>query len=333
MEPLLNNCLIYHSDSLDPYFNLATEQYLLKQCSNEAILLLWKNTDCIVFGRNQDIFFDCDIELMYKLNVLPVRRITGGGAVFHDAGNLNFSFIVPVNHYKKDNSMQIIRNALVKLGIPAEITGRNDIAVNNAKVSGNAFYSNSTHVLHHGTLLINIDLEKMEKLLKVDPSKLRSHGIRSVRSRVANLYESYPQYAMENYEQAIIKAFAGYYLSNSEAFESRNLNNNDRKRIHEIKTSFISDEWIFAHSLEEGRKNSTRFSWGTLVVVYINVSSKEQYVKIFSDTLYADLFSRIKEKIEKTNINNVMIHYYQPNIESKEQEMFNDIIEFIVNER
>lgn len=331
MEPLLNNCFVYHSDSFDPYFNLAAEQYLLKQCNNEVILLLYKNTDCIVFGRNQDIFFNCDMELMHKLNVLPVRRITGGGAVFHDVGNLNFCFIIPVEHYKKESSMQIIRDALLNLGIPANVTGRNDITVNNTKVSGNAFYSNSTHALHHGTLLVNSDLEKMEKLLKVDPSKLQPHGIHSVRSRVANLHELYPQYMTDNYEKAITKAFAEYYLGNSNALELRNLNN--RKNIYEIKNFFSSDEWIFAHSLKEGEKNSTRFSWGSLDVFYVSIGSKEKYVKIFSDTLYADLFGRIKEKIEKINMNNVMTYHYQSSAESNEQEMINDIIEFINNGR
>ena len=170
------------NDSKNPRFNLALEEYVLKYLdSDEDFVLLWQNENSVIIGRNQNTIEEINAAYVKTHDVNVVRRITGGGAVYHDMGNLNFSYVTNtlkdnLNNYRKFTDPVI--KALNSLGVPAEFAGRNDIVVEEKKISGNAqsFYKN--RMLHHGTILFDADLGMIADVLNVKPDKIASKGIK-----------------------------------------------------------------------------------------------------------------------------------------------------------
>lgn len=329
-------CYLYRiTDSLEeqnnPYKNLATEEFLVQYLAeyaqdDVAILYLWQNADCVVFGRNQNPSNESRFDLMVELGVLPVRRKTGGGAVFHDLQNLNFSFIVPEIYYDRDASMQIVVRALQSLGIDAEVNGRNDIVVGGCKVSGNAYLSKDGVSLHHGTLLIDTNIDKMEDLLKVNTEKFAAKGIRSVRSRVKNLNEFMPSLMVEDYKKALQGSFLEYYAGNKyEEFVPMALEVKDRERIRQIQEEYASKKWIFGHEISQIWQMNKHFDWGNCSVQCIDSS-----YRIYSDTLYTEDFEYVKEivqnqDIEKICAGNVCVEKIVKMQDMQQKKMFQDI--------
>ena len=174
--------------STSPYLNLAIEEYLLKHC-DEEYFLLWQNEPTVVIGKNQNVFAEVNIKYAKELGINIARRITGGGAVYHDLGNLNFSYISD----KKEEGIDFkkfttpIIDALKKMGLSPELSGRNDILISGKKISGNAQTHFGNRVLHHGTLLYNSDANILSSVLNVDKEKLKAKAIASVKSRIANI--------------------------------------------------------------------------------------------------------------------------------------------------
>lgn len=191
---------LYINNSTDPYFNLAAEEYLTRTADDD-IIMLWRNSPAVIIGKNQNAFAELDLEYVREHGIRVVRRMTGGGAVFHDLGNINFTFISPkggrLAEGIRDGGLDFayftapITDALSKLGLKARLSGRNDIVIDTddgeRKVSGNAQCVLDGTTLHHGTLLFSAKMESLAGALKPDPDKLRSKGIASVKSRVANI--------------------------------------------------------------------------------------------------------------------------------------------------
>ena len=178
------------SYSFSPYFNLALEEYMLKHfLLEEMLVFLWQNVHTIVIGNNQNTV-EINIPYVDTHNIKVVRRLSGGGAVFQDMGNLNFTFLMPL---PKANRLDIgklafpIVKALQNLGIPAQLSGRNDILVEGKKISGNAQRLYENKLLHHGTLLYDTDLDVLARVLQGGYDKIEPKGIKSVRSRVTNI--------------------------------------------------------------------------------------------------------------------------------------------------
>lgn len=288
---------IYHAKGYNPYENLAIEEFFTEYVTLHteelhAILYFWQNEDSVVFGRNQNVANESNLSLMQQWGVHPVRRKTGGGAVFHDVKNLNFSFIVSKEKYDKDASMLIIRDALRQMGIPASINGRNDILLKEAKISGNAYSSNDAMALHHGTLLLSVDMDKLERLLTVDESKLKSKGVRSVRSRVENLMDQYPHFTIEDYKNAIQQQFCEcYHIEQLQPFV---FGEEDIASVQKRKEQYASPEWIFGHDLSQLRSETKRFSWGTCTVSHFATDSGDEYIDFYSDTLYIREFEQVR---------------------------------------
>ena len=193
----------------DPYRNLAAEEYMTKQIGAEdELLFLWQNAPTVVIGKNQNSRAECDLEKMEADGVLLSRRLSGGGAVFHDLGNLCFSFISHEEVHDVVRQLSVIASACRTIGIDAHPTGRNDIEADGRKFSGNAFYSVGANKCHHGTVLISADKSRLANYLTVSKTKLEAKGIKSVRSRVVNLCELVPDITVEAFERALIEAFA-----------------------------------------------------------------------------------------------------------------------------
>ena len=180
---------LYKSISSDPYFNLATEEYLLKE-SNEEYFLTYVNEPSIIVGKHQNTYAEINLDFVRKNNIKVARRLTGGGTVFHDYGNLNFTFIVngkegQLVDFKKHTSPII--DFLETLSVKAEFGGKNDLLMDGLKISGNAEHVFRNRVLHHGTLLVDTELSSLSEALKVDPMKYQDKAVRSIRSRISNI--------------------------------------------------------------------------------------------------------------------------------------------------
>lgn len=186
--------LCFESPCHDAAWNLALEEYLFARC-REDLLLIWRNSPCIVIGKNQYAAREVDLEKAGRLAIPVIRRSTGGGAVYQDMGNLNFSFLTADGDDENlfGAFLHSLLTALQSLGIKAEYNGRNDLCVNDLKISGSAAKAEGGRLLHHCTMLIDCDLERMAELLTPDREKLRRNGVRSVRSRVANLQSFSPE--------------------------------------------------------------------------------------------------------------------------------------------
>lgn len=184
---------LIHNLSTNPYFNMAADEYLLKN-SQEEIFMLWQNAPCVVIGKNQNALAEIDMGFLDQENMKLVRRSTGGGAVYHDFGNLNYSVFVNNEDKNYDFSAfsRTVIDTLAGLGLTAEYSGRNDLLLNGSKISGCAQLVHQGRLLHHGTLLIDSDLSIMSKVLKPAKEKYTGNAVKSVMSRVCNINDHLP---------------------------------------------------------------------------------------------------------------------------------------------
>ena len=258
--------LIIRNPSRDPYFNLASEQYLLDNVEND-VFMLWINSPSVIIGRNQNAYSELNVPFIEQNGIKAVRRLTGGGAVFHDCGNVNFTFIKKA---EKDTALNFemftlpVINAIKALGgDDACLSGRNDVMLKGRKVSGNAQTVRNGKVLHHGTLLYSADFSKMEGALKVDAEKMKSKGIKSVRSRVGNIKELLGcDFSPEEFLSFIEK-----FVSKGGEHEIREFSPDEIKQIDKLaKERYSTWEWNFGASKEFGFKSGKRFPFGRVEV-------------------------------------------------------------------
>ena len=200
---------VYTTSCNDIHSNLAAEAFLMENSgADDYILYLWRNMPTVVIGRYQNPFIECDLEKMEKDGVKLSRRFSGGGAVYHDLGNLCFTFISPKESYDKDRNFRIVISALNALGVEACTSGRNDILADGFKISGNAFQIKAGKACHHGTLLVDCDMTRLPLYLTPDATKLEAHGVRSVASRVRNIREIRPDITIGALEERLIRSFS-----------------------------------------------------------------------------------------------------------------------------
>ncbi|MBO4449838.1 MAG: lipoate--protein ligase family protein [Clostridiales bacterium] len=235
--------LIVTGTSFDPYRNLAIEETLLKTSGGRRILYLWQNDNTVVIGRHQDAEAECDLEKMREDGVTLAKRISGGGAVYHDTGNLNFTFIAPRGLLSVDEDFGIISEAVKAFGIETCRTGNNDLGVSStgAKFSGSAFYQSGpdedSPCFHHGTILCSCNIEKMVKYLTPSAAKLERHGVKSVKARVCNL-----ELEIAAVRESVIKVFEKHYGEADRAGEEAA----DSVMAEEARKRLSSQEWLFS---------------------------------------------------------------------------------------
>ena len=205
---MIQQLKLYEGQSFDPHYNLAVEEYLLQTVEPDCcILYLWQNQNTVVIGRNQNAWKECRTTLLEEEGGHLARRLSGGGAVFHDLGNLNFTFLVPTDCYDLEKQLSVIQLACRSFGIESERSGRNDILAGGRKFSGNAFYRSGDRSYHHGTLLVDVDMARMSRYLNPSKAKLEAKGVDSVRSRVVNLKELASEMTTDRLKEEMANAF------------------------------------------------------------------------------------------------------------------------------
>ena len=249
------------SDQTNPYWNIAVENYLLSLPETEVVTLyLWKNRRTVVIGQNQNPFSECNVEALEADGGYLMRRRTGGGAVYHDDGNINFSFVVPKALYDQTRQFRVIQRAVADFGIVAELSGRNDILTEGRKFSGNAFSKGKYQDLHHGTLLIKGNMEDLQRYLKPKPAKLQKHGVASVRSRVVNLSELNAEITSDSIIPHLRSAFESEYSEKSEYSEFSEIIK--RPEVRALYEEFASDEWRYGRWRTFTAQRTAQFDWG-----------------------------------------------------------------------
>ena len=267
---MITSLLVRETACVDPYENLALEQALLEGIQpGECILYLWQNENTVVIGKNQNPWKECKTALLQQEGGKLARRLSGGGAVFHDLGNLNFTFLMPQEDYDLDRQLNVIQTALDFLGIPCQRSGRNDILAGGRKFSGNAFYKNGKQAYHHGTLLVNADLDRLNRYLSPSKAKLRSKGVDSVRSRVVNLREFKPELTIAMLRSALIWAFSQVYGLEAAPMPP---DSPAPERIRALGERNRSWEWNFGPRLPFTLECEDRFPWGS-IQVQLNIDS------------------------------------------------------------
>ena len=247
------------SSQTNPYWNIAVENFLVEHA--EAVTLyLWRNRRTVVIGQNQNPYSEVNLDALEADDGYLMRRKTGGGAVYHDDGNLNFSFVVPKALYDQRRQFRVIQRAVESFGLHTELSGRNDILCEGRKFSGNAFSKGRFNDLHHGTILIKGNMEDLARYLKPKPAKLQKHGVQSVRSRVVNLADLNPAISAEALVPRLRKAFEDEYACTADEISFDSLRSNPR--VCELFEEFSSPEWKYANWRTFSAHRSGQFDWG-----------------------------------------------------------------------
>ncbi len=289
---MITSIALYEGVSNDPHYNLAVEQHLLETVKEgQCILYLWQNQNTVVIGRNQNSWKECRTTLLQEEGGHLARRLSGGGAVFHDLGNLNFTFLVPQEDYDLERQFTVIQDAVRSLGIPAEKSGRNDVLSEGRKFSGNAFFKHNGKAYHHGTLLFDVDMSKLSRYLNPSKAKLQSKGVDSVRSRVVNLKEIKPDLTLEALKKALLEAFSRVYGAEPEILTEKDL---DMPRILEIAEHNRSWEWNFGAKVPFTTEMEARFPWGGVQVQLDVDNGIIRQAKLYSDAMDWSFVSRME---------------------------------------
>lgn len=295
---------VYLSESFDPRFNLSVEEWLMEHSGpDEVVLYLWQNESTIVIGRNQNPYKECDVKKLKEDGVHLVRRLSGGGAVYHDLGNLNFTFIAADANYDVESNMNVILNGISRFGIHGYFNGRNDLLVQNKKFSGNAFFSDHGMNCHHGTLLVDVDLDRLPRYLTVSHLKLQSKGIDSVASRVVNLKEISKEITIENLKEALIASFNELYKTKAQTI----IINEKTIDVTAILEKYNSWEWNYSESPDFTISTEEKFPWG-IIEIYFEISDgKIKNCKFYTDAIFLEDFETLEktlqnEQFKKKNI-------------------------------
>ena len=287
------------SNQHNPFFNRAVEQYLTdNQEENTVTIYLWKNQRTVVIGYNQNPYAECNVKMLLDEGGHLMRRGTGGGAVYHDLGNINFSFVADKKLYDVKKQLSVIQDALLSYGLTTEISGRNDLTCEGRKFSGNAFAKGQRNDLHHGTILIKTDGAMMQRYLIVDKAKLMKNGVKSVASRVINLSELVPDLTSESIKQPLIASFEKIYGDKATLLDFDTLIN--KSEVQSIMSEISSRNFLFGRWEQFKTTKKARFPWGG-VEISLEIDEASAVIKdvqIASDCLEPESIAKAERLLK-----------------------------------
>lgn len=258
---------IYVSNSTNPYFNLSLEDWLFRHKPHkEPLLLIYRDEPCVVIGRNQNPWKEVNVRASRRTGIPFIRRRSGGGTVYHDLGNTNFSIHLPRTSFDRHATAQVILRAVRSLGINAHVNDRNDICVGKEKVSGSAYKIVNNRAYHHGTMLISTRLDMLGDLLHSDKETMHTKGVASVRSPVHNLQQFNPSVSHERFIESAVLAFREEYRLNDDIYyvdENEDTRNIDF--IRDVMTELPSWDWAYGQTPEFTHAVQRSFAWGNTV--------------------------------------------------------------------
>ncbi len=316
----------YVSPSQDGWQNLAADEWFLDHLGPEDLILyFYVNQNAVIIGKNQNPWKECDLAAMERDQVQLVRRITGGGAVYHDCGNLNFSFIAGERRYDVQRQLQVILEAVRSFGIPCDFSGRNDLLADGKKFSGNAFCSRQGIRQHHGTLLIRSDLGRLQNYLQVDPRKLKAKGVESVRSRVCNLSEFVPELTSDAMLRAIRQVMEAVY-GTVEDFAPTPEQVAQIVPYYEKQRSW---DWKLGKTPAFDLELDTRFPWGGVQLQVSLKNSTVEQVCVYSDAMDAELAGEIQNRLTGVRFGSQPMHQA---LMQSDKETVRDVAQFILEQ-
>lgn len=295
---MIRQLMVCRSRGTDPYENLALEEALLHRVgAGELILYLWQNERTVVIGRNQNPWKECRTALLAEEGGHLARRLSGGGAVFHDCGNLNFTFLVRETDYDVSRQLSVIETACRSLGIPVERSGRNDLLADGRKFSGNAFYKHESRCYHHGTLMVDVDTDLVQRYLSPSKAKLEAKGVDSVRARVVNLKEFVPNLTVQRLASALISALPAVYSAGEGIPAIQDL---DPKAfdLGDLRAKYASDAWLYGPKLPFTLSCEDRFPWGGIELQLQVENGIIQSAKVYTDAMDETLAPRIEAALD-----------------------------------
>ncbi|MGB5877940.1 MAG: lipoate--protein ligase [Psychrobacter nivimaris] len=327
---------ILKSAVTNPWFNLATEDWIFNTLNPDShTLFLWRNSETVVIGRSQNPWVECKTDKMEADDVFLARRQSGGGAVFHDLGNTNFTFLSPSDAYDQEANFTIIINALKKLGIDATLSGRNDMQVGDRKISGSAFRHAADRSFHHGTLLVNANMQKLGDYLNPHLLKLKAKGIKSVRARVANLVDFNEAINHETLSDAIIEAFCEYHGETAQVEQLDEASLAKQPTLNAYYQQMADWDWRFGKTPEFTHHIETRFDWGMMDVHMDVKQAMITEVVIFSDALNIELIDLLKNTLTGVKYNKHEIKHALAELAKAQSELaaqVNDFEQWLVGE-
>ena len=288
----------------DVYFNLAMEEYIFEKFKEDEVFMLWINEPSVVIGKHQNLIEELNMKYCFENNIKIARRISGGGTVVHDFGNLNYTYITNTTGDTALDFKELLKpmyNALLNLNVDAYISPRNDFRVQDKKICGHSEFMRKKRVLHHGCILFDSNLDKLRNALNVNNKKVISKSAKSVKSSVANLKDiSKLEYDISDF----LEKLKNEILKTQDRFELYELTNEDINNIEKIKNDkYATKDWIYGQSpkstfiLDEEKKFTVEIDSGR--IKNINIGNDNKYDSLIG--IYFE-YEEIKNKLAELNI-------------------------------
>ncbi len=293
---MLTTLTAYVSKGTQVWDNQALESFFLNDVrEGECILYLWQNQHTVVIGRNQNAWNECAVDDLERSGGKLARRLSGGGAVYHDLGNLNFTFLMHSQYYDVKKQSGVILDAVRAMNIDAKMSGRNDLTVDGKKFSGHAYYRTGNRSFHHGTIMLEIDIARLSSFLTVSKPKLEKYSVQSVKSRVINLRDLNPDLNVHCVEEQLMSSFSDVYGLPLDIFPEKRFDHNviDKERL-----KFADWDWRYGSRANFPEKSADRFSWGEVEIGYHVQQGALTNVVLYSDGMDANFLSEIPAQLE-----------------------------------